>query len=175
MGQSEKAARYFENCIRLDPDAPAPHFGFMMALKKHVTNTSVTVKYFKTLAKSSPHNFEVLTQLAILRYSHFYFAKAIRLLRKALSLNSSYKPALLAMGQILKARGHLASAKRYYMKVLSINPRELCALKGMAEACYDSNEIHDAFEYFWSVSLVNKDLRANESEFEIDAKLIVLL
>ena len=51
MGQSEKAARYFENCIRLDPSAPAAHFGLILAIKKHVTNTNVVIKYFKNIAK----------------------------------------------------------------------------------------------------------------------------
>jgi tetratricopeptide (TPR) repeat protein len=63
---------------------------------------------------------------------------AIRLLRKALLLNNSYIPALVAMGEVMRARGRPDLAKTYYEKALKIDAEELSALKGLAQACIDS-------------------------------------
>ena len=76
--------------------------------------------------------------MAILRYLKKYDVVAIRLLRKALTINNSYIPALVAMGEVMRMRGRPDLAKKYYEKTLKIDNEELSALKGLAQACLDS-------------------------------------
>jgi tetratricopeptide (TPR) repeat protein len=58
-GAGEKAPKYFENCIKLNPQLAAPHFGLMLALKRHANN-DIVLKHFRQIIKEDPDNFEAL-------------------------------------------------------------------------------------------------------------------
>ena len=66
--------------------------------------------------------------------------EAVRHLQKALSVNASFLPALVCMGELLRFTGKTEKATSYYAKALTIDNEQPFALKGLAKALYDMGD-----------------------------------
>jgi len=109
-------------------------------------------------------NFVALTQLAIFRLFQHEDLKAVRLLRRALSVKSSYTPALVTVAELLRFTGRSETAKKYYEMALNHNQQQSIATKGLFEACCTSRRTEEAQKHLESILKLNTDLAAQESD-----------
>lgn len=61
LGEGQRAAKYFSNCIRIHPDSIAAHFGLMTVVKREPNNEEVAIKHLKLILHDDPDNFYVST------------------------------------------------------------------------------------------------------------------
>ena len=47
LGEHERATKYFSNCIRVNPDSAAAHFGLMIAVTHQVNKASLAIKHLQ--------------------------------------------------------------------------------------------------------------------------------
>ena len=142
----------YKVCIKKKPNDFAPHLGLIVATKKN------SKRQLKDTLKQDPDNFEVLTQLAILFLLGKKDANALQLLHRALTVNNNYIPALIALGQLMQFWQKYDKAKQCYEKVLITDRNNLSALKGMVQTCVELRLTDQAFECFWQVLKISKDL-----------------
>jgi len=55
-GYSQRAAKYFQNTIRVNPISTAAHFGLMLAVKRHAQSTDLAKQHLKNLVRADPSN-----------------------------------------------------------------------------------------------------------------------
>jgi hypothetical protein len=60
LGAGEKAAKFYENAIRLNKHRAAPHFGLMIAVHRY-SKTDAAERHLKKVSMAEPQNFESLT------------------------------------------------------------------------------------------------------------------
>ena len=90
----------------------------MLTVFLYARDCEVCVHHLKEVLRLEPDNFIVLTQLAFLRFLQYEDIKAATLLRKALTINNSYEPALYTMGELLRFRSYSETAAEFYVKTL---------------------------------------------------------
>ena len=62
LGAGEKAAKFYENAIRLNKHRAAPHFGLMIATFRHSDGKNdAAVRHLKKMCMADAMNFEALT------------------------------------------------------------------------------------------------------------------
>ena len=90
----------------------------MLTVFLYARDSEVCVHHLKEVLRHEPDDFIVLTQLAFLRFLQYEDIKAATLLRKALTINNSYEPALYTMGELLRFIGRSETAAEFYEKTL---------------------------------------------------------
>lgn len=90
----------------------------MISVHLYASHSELCIRHFRKNLKHDPDNLNVLTQLAILLFLQYEDMKAIGLLKNALVIESTFVPALVAMGEIMRFTGDSKMAGKYYLQAL---------------------------------------------------------
>ena len=82
----------------------------------------------------------------------------MKLLRKALSVNKTYVPALITMGELLTFKGRSQKAKLFYEEALKLDRDQTVALKGLIRACYNIKEKNECVKHIEIILRQKEDL-----------------
>jgi hypothetical protein len=115
--------------------------------------------------QQDPKNVALLTQQAIYRFFDYDDLTCLKLLKKALSYDHNYLPALVATGEIMRMTGHSAEAKKYFGQALRIDEGLTTATKGLIMSCIETNSTgDDILEHFETVRTFNVNPIQPESD-----------
>ncbi len=145
IGQNEKAAEYFENALRLDPDLTKARFNLALAqlrLKKSKEAEEILTK----LLSEDPRNVTVMAALAWALHSGGKEEKALDRYETILQIASDDRDALYNSALILWKLNKKKEAMERFRKLLAIAPDDTDALYGAGSLLLSLEEPEAASE-----------------------------
>ena len=61
LGEGQRAAKYYQNAIRIKPDSTAAHFGLILAVLRHPNSSEACTQHLKEILRHDPDNLTALT------------------------------------------------------------------------------------------------------------------
>jgi len=171
VGQGQRAAKYYQNSIRIKPDSTAAHFGLIISVLRHPNGSEACTQHLKEVLRHDPDNLTALTQLAMLRLLKYEDVKCARLLRRALEIDNSFAPTLVVMGELERFTGRSDMAQKYYQRAIKYDQHQQIALKGLTKICCTTGSTEEAWKHYQIVLKQNTDLAAPGSDLSNDADL----
>ena len=103
---------------------------------------------YESALEQSPHDPDALHFLGVLRHGQGRSAEAVRLIRRALQVKSSYLPARINLGNVLKEAERYEEAEREYRTVIEQSPQQADALNNLGVVLRVLEQTDEAIEYF---------------------------
>ena len=69
----------------------------------------------------------------------------MKLVKKALLIETTYTPALMCMAELLRFSGESEMAKKFYHQILKQDNSQASATMGVAKACYATDDVEESF------------------------------
>jgi tetratricopeptide (TPR) repeat protein len=136
IGANNSAGKYYQNAKMLHPQSISAHFGLILSIKTSTGDCEAAIKIFKNILRTDPSNYQVLTQLATIRFFLQQDEKCVTLLYKALAIKNDYLPALATMCELMRMRGCHDKAKLFYEKLLKLDPKQPTIPKALAKISF---------------------------------------
>lgn len=105
------------------------------------------IEIFNVLISTYPHSAKLLSRLASNHLRLDRQDMALELFEKAIAINNSYAPALLAAGAIYGAKEDFTRAIEYSKRAIKANPSAVKAYQNIAIALVRMNKLQEALEY----------------------------
>ena len=117
-GGGRHASKYYMHALKLKPDSISAISGLVLTLVLYADDVDSCIQNLKHALTNRPDDIVLLTQLAIIRFFLYQDMKAARLLRRVLSINKYYAPALHIVGELLRFTGRSVKAIEFYERAL---------------------------------------------------------
>ena len=113
-----------------------------------ISSVKLAKFYFKKVIKDDFSLYEAYYNLAFLEQKEDNINKAIKLYKKALTVNKQHIQSLHNLGNIYHKICKFDKAYKLYKQILKINPNELITIESLAELYKDTKKLHKAIDYY---------------------------
>ena len=147
LGKFEEAARYFRQCIGIQPSAFVAHCGLGAALKE-LGDYAEAESTFRDALKLQPNNADVLLELANTLLNQGNLSEAERCLHQALQVQPDSTDVLHGLGEISHAKRHLPEAISFYERALKRDANRPVTHNRLGLVLQAIGKPHDAIEHY---------------------------
>jgi tetratricopeptide (TPR) repeat protein len=146
-GQTDEAARQFQEAIRLKPDDPVAHHDLGIALGKK-GQTDEAISQYQEALRLEPDDAEAHNNLGIALVMKGQIDEAIRHFQESIRLKPDFAGTYYNLGNALAKKGRLDDAIRQFQQALRLKPDYADAHNNLGFALLNKGQIGEAIPQF---------------------------